>query len=92
MGTHGLATLEAMALAKPVICYIKPSMVGQYPPESPIVNANPDTLRPPGDAVQDGELRRRVGLAGRAYVERYHDARTLAAELEHIYREVLTPA
>ncbi|MGQ0704267.1 MAG: glycosyltransferase [Gemmatimonadales bacterium] len=90
-GTHGLATLEAMAFAKPVVCYIKPSMVGEYPQELPIVGANPETLEATlDDLIGDGERRRSLGLAGRAYVERYHDARTLSAELENIYRSLLS--
>jgi hypothetical protein len=90
MGTHGLATLEAMSLAKPVVCFIKPSMVGQYPPELPIVNANPETLEAVlEELLQDGERRHRVGLAGRKYVERYHDARSISQELVRIYSEIL---
>jgi len=89
MGTHGLSSVEAMALAKPVVCYIKPSMTGEYPPELPIVNANPDTLEAALEKlIQDGELRHRLGLAGRAYVEQYHDATLIAAQLQQIYREV----
>jgi len=44
LGAHGMACLEAMAYGKPVLCYIKPSLIPQYPDDLPIVNANPDNL------------------------------------------------
>ena len=90
LGGPGLAALEAMALGKPVICYIKPSMVGQYPLEMPIVNASIDVLAGTLQGlVEDGVRRHQLGRAGRAYVEKYHDAVALARQLESIYRGLL---
>jgi hypothetical protein len=90
LGGHGLATLEAMALAKPVVCYIKPSVAAGYPPDLPIANANPDNivdvLR---TLVMDGHLREELGLRGRAYVEKYHDAIQVADQLKTIYHGLL---
>lgn len=90
LGTHGLASLEAMGLAKPVVCYIKSSMVSQYPPDLPIVNASPDNLTEVlAGLLASGDRRRHLGLQGRAYVEKYHDALQLAHELQGIYEETL---
>lgn len=91
LGGYGLAALEAMAFAKPVVLYVKPSLLSQYPADLPVINATQDnlaeTLEP---LLADPALRREVGLRSRAYVERYHDAILAARELIGIYRELLT--
>ena len=89
-GSHGLATLEAMAFGKPVVCYIKPSLVPKFPPELPIVNANQDNLAEVlAGLLADGARRQRIGRQSRAYVEKYHDAHDVARRLVTIYEELL---
>jgi hypothetical protein len=86
LGVHGVYALEAMALGKPVIAYIAPYMLGAYPQDLPIVNANPDTIEAVlRDWLSDGEARRARGEASRAYVERRHDYRVVAQQLLEIY-------
>ncbi len=86
VGAYGLAAVEAMALGKPVVCYLKPSMVARYPPDLPIVNATQDTLAETlARLLDDGPLRHELGLRGRSYVERHHDARAAARELLALY-------
>lgn len=88
-GAHGLASLEAMAYGKPVVCYIKPSMVNQYPPELPIVNATQENLpQVLAQLIEDGQLRHELGQRGRAYVEKYHDAKVLTRELVEVYQQL----
>jgi hypothetical protein len=90
LGGHGLAALEAMALGKPVICYIKPSMVDHYPDDLPIVNANmhnlPEIL---SELLNDPQRRYQLGCMGRRYVEKYHNANMLTNELIDIYKGIL---
>jgi hypothetical protein len=89
-GWHGIFALEAMALGKPVVAYLKPDAVEQteraYGTKVPIVPATADTLvealRP---LVADVELRRRVGAESRAYVERFHDIDVIADRLIDLY-------
>jgi len=88
-GAHGLASLEAMAYGKPVVCYIKPSMVNQYPEDLPIVNATQDNLPDIlARLLEDGQLRYELGQKGRAYVEKYHDSHILTKQLVEIYKSL----
>ena len=90
IGDHGMAALEAMALGKPVVCYIKPSMSGKYPSDCPIVNASQDNLTEVLESLlTNGKRRCETGKESRAYVEKYHDAAALAHQLVEIYREMI---
>ena len=91
VGGYGLAAVEAMAFGKPVVCYVKPSLESQYPPDLPIVNANQDNLSEVLERlVTDGRLRREIGKRGRAYAEKHHDAHKIAHQLLGIYEELLS--
>lgn len=90
IGAHGLLSLEAMAFGKPVVCYIKPSLVSKYPDDLPIVNANQENLAGVvKNLLEDGRRRHEIGRRSRAYVEKYHDAHKIARELVAIYEELL---
>ncbi|MEM4202665.1 MAG: glycosyltransferase [Candidatus Methanomethylicaceae archaeon] len=89
-GSFGVAALEAMALGKPVVCYIKPSLIPQLPSDCPIVNANQDNLvEVLGSLLEDGQRRHELGREGRAYVEKYHDAHQIARQLVTVYQELI---
>lgn len=89
-GSHGVFAIEAMALGKPVLCYILPELFATYPEGFPLVNANPDTL----DAVlaewigAPGARRRARGIESRRYAERVHDAPVVARQLLDVYRRL----
>ena len=88
IGDHGFASIEAMALGKPVVCYIKPSVQSQLPADCPIVNANPDTIRDVlAELISNADQRAELGRRSRLYVEKYHDPPRIAEELEAIYRQ-----
>jgi len=89
-GTHGLFAVEAMALAKPVVCFINPAWRAGYPADLPLVSATSETLADELAAlINNGSRRRQLGEAGRAYVERYHDARVVAGELSQLYARLV---
>lgn len=92
-GWHGVFALEAMALGKPVVAHLKPDVVERseqgYGVRIPIVPATTETLtdalRP---LVEQPAVRRELGAAGRAYVERVHDIDAVADRLLDLYRSL----
>jgi hypothetical protein len=84
IGWYGGMAVEAMALGKPVLCDIADDAPWGNPfgAELPIVRATPDTLTARlRELIADRDARLRLGAAGRAFVERRHDPRTVAREV-----------
>jgi glycosyltransferase involved in cell wall biosynthesis len=89
-GWHGVFGLEAMALGKPVVTYLKDEAVRRtekaFGVRVPIVSATKETLtqrlRPLVDSPAE---RRRIGAASRAYVEQVHDIDKIADRLLELY-------
>jgi glycosyltransferase involved in cell wall biosynthesis len=87
---HGVFSIEAMALGKPVVTSLDEDAVGQteeaYGIKVPIVRATKDDLveklRP---LVESFEERKRLSEAGRVYVERVHDIERITDHLLDIY-------
>lgn len=89
LGTHGIAALEAMALEKPVIAYVRPDLRDDYPAELPIVDADPQRLVAVlDDLLADRDRQAAIGRAGRRYVAARHDRRTVGAELLRLYEDL----
>lgn len=87
-GWYGTAAIEAMALGRPTICFIRESYFDHinYGTEIPIINATPDTLY----AVLKKVLNEKmflpdIGKKSREFVEKYHDVRVLTSKLISIY-------
>ena len=90
IGHYGMAAIEAMAYGKPVVCYIKSSLVDQFPSDCPIVNASQDTLEHVlEELICNAQLRYETGLRSRTYVENFHNAVKIGQQLLDIYRELL---
>jgi glycosyltransferase involved in cell wall biosynthesis len=87
---HGVFSIESMALGKPVVTSLDEDAVRQteeaFGVQVPIVRATKDDLveklRP---LVESFEERKRLGAAGRAYVERVHDIERMTDRLLDIY-------
>jgi hypothetical protein len=76
---HALSALEGMSSGLPVISnldddqYLLPFRRWSYFSECPIVSANPENIKLIiKNLINDSELRYKLGLAGRKYVEKYH--------------------
>lgn len=94
-GWYGGLAVEFMALAKPVICYIREDdlkfIPAQMRSDLPIINANPATIyRILKDwmTVNKDKLRA-TGQRGRVFVEKWHDPLKIAARLKSDYESVL---
>ena len=90
-GWYGIFALEAMALGKPVLSYLRPEAVQETERALglgvPIVPVTKETLRDRIAALAaDVGRRRAIGAASRAYVEQVHDADKGAERLLEIYR------
>ena len=79
-----------MALGKPVVTFLHDEAVRRteeaFDVDVPIVSATKETLRDQlAPLVADTALRRRLGAASRAYVERVHDLERATDRLLALY-------
>ena len=92
-GWFGIFAIEAMALGKPVLSYLRPEAVQETERslgvDVPIVPVTRDSLRERiGELAASADERRRIGAQSRAYVEYVHDADKGADRLIEIYRSL----
>lgn len=89
IGWHGFFAVEAMALGKPVLCYIRKQ---EYLPswiKSPIVNTNPDTLYENlKKLIENKKLRIKIGEKGRKYVENVFSLKRVGRRFQNIYEAI----
>ena len=87
MGWYGMVAVEAMALGKPVLCYVRPDFEDRLE-RCPIVRCTKESLAAKLDEVLAGSERARLGEEGRAFVERENAAPVVARRLIELYREI----
>ncbi len=72
-GWYGLISIEAMALGKTTVCYLRDELYN-YLPDNPIINLNPDNLTEGlKKLILEKEKLPEYGKKGRAFAEKYHD-------------------
>ena len=86
MGWYGMVAVEAMALARPALAYVRP----EFEPRAagcPVVRITVDTLADElASLLDDAPRRRALGAAGRAWVESEHESHVIARRLVELYR------
>ncbi|GIQ68489.1 glycosyltransferase family 4 protein [Xylanibacillus composti] len=88
IGDYGMVSIEAMAMGKAVVCYMRKDLIPKYP-GLPIVSANPDTLTDTlRHLLRKPHLLRKLGKQGRAYAQQHHNLITAADKLIRIYRKL----
>jgi glycosyltransferase involved in cell wall biosynthesis len=89
IGAHGIFSIEAMALGKPVICFIREDLTKKYPLDLPIVNANPITIYEIlKDLLINPQKRNKIGTQSRKYVEQRHDHVLIGNQLVKLYNKL----
>ena len=90
LGSYGMAAMEAFAFAKPVVCFMKPSVLECFPANSPIINANPDSIKDVlRKLLSDENFRNGAGISSRKYAEKYHDIDSCIEQLISIYSSAI---
>ncbi len=95
VGWYGGLAVEAMALGKAVICYIRQSDLKFVPrkmaAELPIISATSETLYDVlKESLTSGKDQLPVrGIKGRTFVERWHDPLNIAAMMKRDYEAIL---
>ncbi|WP_404405211.1 glycosyltransferase family 1 protein [Jeotgalibacillus malaysiensis] len=88
IGTYGMFSIEAMALGKPVITYLREDLVASFPNDLPIYNSNIFNIEKDLELlIKNPDLRYEIGVKCRKYVEKYHDSDKLAKKAIEIYSE-----
>lgn len=87
-GAYGYTALEAMALGRPVLSYVRTPDLVEAPKECPLLNVTPDLL----EEVLTWVLNNRdklpaIGAQGRSYVLRWHSVDAVASRLGGLYQE-----
>lgn len=89
VGSYGMTAVEAMASGTPTITYIREDLVEKYPPNLPLVNANPDTIYTKlRELIINADLRREIGLSSRKFAEEVHSLEVIGPRLKRIYQEI----
>lgn len=92
IGWYGVSAVEAMALGKTVVSYIRDDLKHYLPDPLPLAIANPDNLyHVLKDLSLNKEKTRSIGLRGRKYVEELHDATKVTEILLQIYQSESAP-
>src|ERR1035437_6340576 len=90
-GWYGTASIEAMALGRPVICSIRKSYFEyiDYGPEIPMIHADPDFIY---DSIKYLIKNRsklpEIGKASRRFIEKVHDVRKVTTALIKYYQNL----
>ena len=88
-GSYGVTAVEAMAIGKPTMTYIRQDLLAKYPEDLPLVNTNPDSIYDNLKMlIESPGLRDRLSREGRCYVEKYHDSLIVAREMLDVYRQI----
>lgn len=92
VGWYAMFAIEAMAMGKPVLCYLRPDLVDFYtaaglcrPNEIPLINCTPLTVK---EEIRrlcvDRDRLRRTGEAGVQYVHEHHSLQHVGAVFSQI--------
>ena len=92
IGWYGVLAVEAMALGKAVVSYVRDDLKHNLPFPFPLVIANVsniyEVLR---DLASNSDQIEQIGLRGRKYVEQYHNTQHIIPLLKQAYQFLENP-
>lgn len=89
IGSAGYLSTEAMALGKPVICYIREDLLEKYPKDLPIVNAHPDNITTVlENLINQPSEWKKLGVQGRAYIKQHHTVGNVINQYIDVYKSL----
>lgn len=96
-GWFGANIREAMMLAKPTVCFLRPEWlesmkkeIPEYVQELPVINATPHTIyRVLKELIERPVERIRIGQCSREFAIKWHSAQAGAKRFDRIYTELL---
>lgn len=89
-GGYGSASVEAMGLGKPVLCYINEVTGKNYPKSLPIINSNPENILVNlKELICNAKLRNEIGQKSRTYIEKYHCDKFNSELIKIFYERVI---
>ena len=90
IGWYGVLAVEAMALGKAVVAYIRDDLLDYFEDAPPLAVANPDTIKDVlRELIRDAARRKTLGERGRRFCESEHDATRVAALLKAEYEDAI---
>jgi glycosyltransferase involved in cell wall biosynthesis len=89
VGFHGYFAIEAMAMGKPVLTYIRKREYLLHPEECPLQSASAGELTERlRELVRDRSRLHELGRAGRRYVEKHFTLEAFAGRMQRAYNEI----
>lgn len=90
IGWYGVLAIEAMALGKAVVSYVRDDLTHHLGDEPPIAVADPNTITESlRNLVRDPAKRQQVAARGRRFCENYHAANVVADRCRQVYDRVM---
>ena len=86
IGWYGVLAVEAMALGKPTVAYIRNDLIGKLENDCPIIISNPKTLMHDlSNLLKDGKRLEAIGKQSRKFAKAYHSSEVVAKKALEIY-------
>lgn len=87
IGWYGVLAVEAMAMRKPVVSYIREDLVHTFSGGLPVANANPENIK--GilrELIENSLYREEIARRGYEYCCATHDSKKVASALINVYQ------